>query len=73
MKTVKRLSLVLLSLGILALGLFQLPAVQDGLFRRAVSQVISRPRPYRGAWVVVCGSASPLGNSPSHAQPASPC
>ena len=69
MKTVKRLSLVLLSLGILALGLFQLPAVQDGLFRRAVSQVMKPPAPVpEGLRVVVCGSASPLGNSPSHAQ-----
>ena len=69
MKTVKRLSLVILSLGVLALGLFQLPAVQDGLFRRAVSQVMKTPPPVpEGLQVVVCGSASPLGNSPNHAQ-----
>lgn len=69
MKAVSRLLLALGLFGALGLGLFQLPAVQDGLFRRAVSQVMTAPEaPFEGLQVVVCGSASPLGNSPNHAQ-----
>jgi ribonuclease Z len=69
MKAVSRLLLAAGLLGALGFGLFQLPAVQDGLFRRAVSAVMTAPEaPFEGLQVVVCGSASPLGNSPNHAQ-----
>ncbi len=69
MKAFSRLLLAVGFLGALGLGLFQLPAVQDSLFRRAVSGVMTAPRaPFEGLQVVVCGSASPLGNSPNHAQ-----
>lgn len=69
MKTFTRLLIAAGLLGALGLGLFQLPAVQDGLFRRAVSGVMAAPpAPFEGLQVVVCGSASPLGNSPNHAQ-----
>jgi ribonuclease Z len=69
MKAFSRLLLALGFLGALGLGLFQLPAVQDSLFRRAVSEVMTAPTaPFEGLQVVVCGSASPLGNSPNHAQ-----
>ena len=69
MKGTYRLLVAVGLLGALGLGLFQLPAVQDGLFRRAVSRIMAAPdAPFEGLQVVVCGSASPLGNSPNHAQ-----
>lgn len=69
MKGFFRLLIALGLLGALGLGLFQLPAVQDRLFRQAVSRILTAPEPpFEGLQVVVCGSASPLGNSPNHAQ-----
>ena len=42
---------------------------QDAVFKRAVSAVFARSvEPFDGMRVVVCGSASPLGNDPSRAQ-----
>ena len=69
MKGFFRLLIALGLLGALGLGLFQFPAVQDRLFRQAVSRILTAPEPpFEGLQVVVCGSASPLGNSPNHAQ-----
>lgn len=64
-----RLALGALLLGALAIAAFQVPAVQDALFQRALRQAMVAPPPLPpGLTVVVCGSASPLGNSPDHAQ-----
>jgi len=69
MNALYRLVFVVGLLGALGFGLFQHPAVQDALFRQAVSRVMTAPSPpFEGLQVVVCGSASPLGNSPNHAQ-----
>jgi ribonuclease Z len=49
--------------------LYRLPAVQDVLLKRVSSVVLaSTPEPVDGLKVVVCGSASPLGNSMERAQ-----
>lgn len=49
--------------------LYRLPAVQDVLLKRASSIVFtSAPEPFDGMKVVVCGSASPLGNTMDRAQ-----
>ena len=49
--------------------LYRLPAVQDVLLKRASSIVFaSVPESFDGMKVVVCGSASPLGNTMDRAQ-----
>lgn len=49
--------------------LYRLPAVQDALLKRASSTVFaSVPESFDGMKVVVCGSASPLGNTMDRAQ-----
>ena len=63
-----------LLIGILLLGgigavLFNTPAAQDALFKRAAETMMGRaPDTFDGLRVVVCGSASPLGNDPARAQ-----
>ena len=67
---------ILLSLGtftalilVAALVVYNLPAGQDALFRAAAKTVMTQPtQPIEGLRVVVCGSASPLGNDPNRAQ-----
>jgi len=68
-RVLPRLALGAFLLGALAIGAFQLPAMQDALFQRALRQAMTAPPTLPpGLTVVVCGSASPLGNSPDHAQ-----
>ena len=68
-RVLPRLALGAFLLGALAIGAFQVPAVQDALFHRALRQAMTAPPTLSpGLTVVVCGSASPLGNSPDHAQ-----
>ena len=62
------LGAVILILGI-GLAAYQIPAAQDALFGRAVATMLARAdTPPEGLQVVVCGSASPLGNDPERAQ-----
>lgn len=44
--------------------------VQDAILRTAAQTVLSRPpvEPFDGLRVIICGSASPLGNDPTRAQ-----
>ena len=61
--------IVTLVLGGIGTALFNITTVQDALFKRAVSGTMSRaPDTFDGLRVVVCGSASPLGNDPDRAQ-----
>ena len=56
-------------IGGLLLVLFNVPAAQDKLFVRLVSAIGNSPASQPdGLRVVVCGSASPLGNDPTRAQ-----
>lgn len=69
----KKLLLVLASaalvVGLATAILFNSAAVQDALFYRAVKAVMGQPAAApEGMRVVVCGSASPLGNDPNRAQ-----
>ncbi|MEM9621597.1 MAG: MBL fold metallo-hydrolase [Pseudomonadota bacterium] len=68
----KMLYLVLILVGVIAaLGgvLYTSPSAQDLVFKRAITAVLGRDAgEIDGLRVVVCGSASPLGNDPSRAQ-----
>jgi ribonuclease Z len=69
----KKLFLAIAILAGLLLGLGALivltPAGQDAAFARVAKAAMARaPAPLQGLRVVVCGSASPLGNDPSRAQ-----
>lgn len=45
------------------------PSTQDELFKRVANTMVGAPAPaFDGLRVVVCGSASPLGNDPARAQ-----
>ncbi len=61
---------LILGLIILAAGyLYFTPQGQDTLFKQAVELRFSQQsKPFEGLRVVICGSASPLGNDPSRAQ-----
>jgi ribonuclease Z len=60
---------VLISLTILGGLLYRTAPVQDALMRAGVAAMVSRaPETFDGLQVVVCGSASPLGNNPDRAQ-----
>ncbi len=69
----KRLPVVLgvigAALGVIAAIAYNTSAGQDAIFERAARALMSQePAPLDGMRVVVCGSASPLGNSPRRAQ-----
>ena len=56
-------------LGLVAAIVYNTAGAQDALFQRAAKAMMSRaPAPLDGMRVVVCGSASPLGNDPARAQ-----
>ena len=62
-------SVLAVVLGIAAAVALNNPAAQDALFKRAASMVMGQPpASLNGLRVVVCGSASPLGNDPERAQ-----
>lgn len=62
-------SIILVLLFAVGAGLYRLPAVQDMLLKRVSSAVLgSAPEAFDGLKVVVCGSASPLGNTMERAQ-----
>mgnify|MGYP001821854206 CR=1 FL=1 len=61
---------VLALIGVLAFLAFNTESGQDALLQRGVSNMLGQgaPPPPDGMRVVVCGSASPLGNDPTRAQ-----
>lgn len=60
---------LVVALGAAAAIVFNTAPGQDAVFKRAASAVLSQPPPqFDGMRVVVCGSASPLGNLPDRAQ-----
>jgi ribonuclease Z len=68
-KLIATLGIIAVGIVLLAAVLYNTPATQDALFQRAAKAVMSRtPAPLNGMRVVVCGSASPLGNDPARAQ-----
>ena len=55
--------------GLIAFLAFNTESGQDALFERAASTMLGQtPAPPDGLRVVICGSASPLGNDPTRAQ-----
>lgn len=55
--------------GLIAFLAFNTESGQDALFKRAASTMLGQvPAPPDGLRVVICGSASPLGNDPTRAQ-----
>ncbi|MEM1435030.1 MAG: MBL fold metallo-hydrolase [Pseudomonadota bacterium] len=63
------LGIIVMVLAALAAVAFNTTAGQDALFRRAFSTAMAQaPEPPEGLRVVVCGSASPLGNILNRAQ-----
>jgi len=69
----KKLLSVLVVLSFLLAGIaayfYYTASGQDALFKRAATAILSQsPEPFAGLRVVVCGSASPLGNDPNRAQ-----
>lgn len=69
----KKLSYALLAvvavLAVVAAVVYNTAAGQDALFRRGALAVLGQaPEPLDGMRVLVCGSASPLGNDPARAQ-----
>lgn len=60
---------VALLLGLVAVIIYHTEAGQDRVFQWASKTAMSRtPSPVEGMRVIVCGSASPLGNDPDRAQ-----
>jgi len=60
-------------IGAAAAVIFNVPAAQDAVFKRAATAVLGQtPEPLDGMRVIVCGSASPLGMDPERARPVSP-
>ena len=60
---------VLIGLTILGAILYRAAPVQDALMRAGAAAALSNvPETFDGLQVVVCGSASPLGNNPDRAQ-----
>ena len=69
----KKLLYVIVGLGLLVAAIIfvalKTQRGQDFVFKRVVNQVMSQqPESFDGLRVVVCGSASPLGNDPERAQ-----
>ena len=63
------LGMILIALLLSTLGLVGCSSIEDTLFGRAIrSNFSAQPEPIDGMRVVVCGSASPLGNLPERAQ-----
>ena len=61
--------IIALAAGAVAAAIYNTQAGQDAVFKRAATAVMSQPPPtYDGLRVVVCGSASPLGNDMERAQ-----
>ena len=68
-KLLSILSIIVLLISAVGLWIYNTAAGQDALFSRAVSTVLSQPtEEFDGLRVVVCGSASPLGNGVDRAQ-----
>ena len=60
---------ILIALILLGSILYRTAPVQDALMRTGVAAMLSStPETFDGLQVVVCGSASPLGNNPDRAQ-----
>jgi ribonuclease Z len=56
-------------IGAAAAAVFNVPAVQDAVFKRGATAVLGQTlEPLDGMRVIVCGSASPLGQDPERAQ-----
>jgi len=56
-------------LAVIGFAVYHSESGQDAIFERAATAVMSQtPKPPDGLKVVVCGSASPLGNDPARAQ-----
>jgi ribonuclease Z len=56
-------------IGAAAAVVFNVPAAQDAVFKRAATAVLAQTlEPLDGMRVIVCGSASPLGQDPGRAQ-----
>lgn len=70
MKKLLYIALSLIALAALVGSLlYNSSAGQDALFQRAIGTIMNRTAPsFEGLRVIVCGSASPLGNDPSRAQ-----
>ncbi len=68
----KSLYIVLIVAGVCGLAaalVYNTPAGQDAIFKRLMSLALTQPPDtYDGMRVIVCGSASPLGNDPNRAQ-----
>jgi ribonuclease Z len=63
------LGVVLAAIGLAALLAYNTESGQDAIFKRAASTMLGQsPTQPDGLRVVVCGSASPLGNDPARAQ-----
>jgi len=69
-KLISTLLVISVILGVAAAVIYNTAAGQDAFFKRAATAVMSQsPAPqFDSLRVVVCGSASPLGNDPSRAQ-----
>ena len=70
MKKIRYVVILLVVLcGFAAALYYKAPAVQDAILRQAIRMALPQPpEPLDGIRVVVCGSASPLGNSQDRAQ-----
>jgi ribonuclease Z len=68
-KVITSLLVVGVVLGAAAAVIYNTAAGQDAFFKQAATALMSRsPDQFDGLRVVVCGSASPLGNDPNRAQ-----
>ncbi len=68
-KALIALAAVLALIGLFALLVYNTESGQDALFKRAIGTTMGQgAAPPDGMRVIVCGSASPLGNDPSRAQ-----
>lgn len=63
------IALIAAAIAVLVVIVFNNPSAQDALFKRAANAMMTPgAEPIDGLRVVVCGSASPLGNDPARAQ-----
>jgi ribonuclease Z len=68
-KGVGLLTAVIFVLALIGFAVYQTESGQDAIFERVATAMLSQtPNPPEGLRVVVCGSASPLGNDPARAQ-----
>lgn len=68
-KLISVLAIIVVVVGVIAAAVYNTQAGQDALFQRAAKALMSQaPAQLDGIRVVVCGSASPLGNDPDRAQ-----